>query len=208
MEIHCSYDEIIELKALKPHPKNPNKHSEEQILRLAKIISYQGIRRPIRVSNRSGFITAGHGLALALEHLGQKDAPINLQDYQDEEQEYADIIADNSIASWADLDFSAINLEIPNLGPDFDIDMLGVKNFFLDVSDRPINPSDEWNGMPEFTMEDKTAYRTIRIHFYNDEGINEFARTIEKIITSKTKFIWYPDIKIEKALDKRYGSES
>lgn len=136
VEIKCSYDKIVEIKELKPHPKNPNKHSKEQIERLAKIVEYQGIRRPVRVSKLSGFITAGHGLVAAIKFLGLKDVPVNFQDYENEDQEYADIIADNSIASWADLDLASINLEVPSLGPDFDIDLLGIKDFEIEPADK------------------------------------------------------------------------
>lgn len=136
VEIKCAYDKIVEIKELKPHPKNPNKHSKEQIERLAKIIAYQGIRRPIRVSKLSGYITAGHGLVLALRSRNETTAPANYQDYENEDQEYADIIADNSIASWADLYLASINLEVPSLGPNFDIDLLGLKDFEIEPADK------------------------------------------------------------------------
>lgn len=137
MIIHCAYDELVEIEKLKARPKNPNKHSSDQIQRLAKILQYQGIRRPVRASNQTGFITAGHGLVESLRFLKEKLVPVNYQNYEDEDQEYADIIADNSIASWAELDLSAINLEVPNLGPDFDIDLLGIKDFEIEPADKP-----------------------------------------------------------------------
>lgn len=140
--IHCAYDELVKLSALKPHPKNRNKHSSEQIDRLVQIIRYQGIRSPIKVSRRSNLITAGHGRLEAFKILKLKVVPVNFQDYADEEQEYADIQSDNAIALWAELDLMGINTDIPNLGPDFDIDLLGIKNFVLDVSDKEFNPSD------------------------------------------------------------------
>src|SRR5665213_419136 len=89
--IHCAYDELVRLSALKPHPKNRNKHSSEQIDRLAQIIKYQGIRSPIKVSRKSNFITAGHGRLEAFRALKLKTVPVNFQDYQSDEQEYADL---------------------------------------------------------------------------------------------------------------------
>lgn len=56
---------------------------------------------------------------------------------QTEAQEYADIQADNALAAWAELDFSGINADIGDLGPDFDIDLLGIKNFSLDINFDP-----------------------------------------------------------------------
>lgn len=207
MEVKCSYDEITEIKNLKPHPKNPNKHSPEQIERLAKILQYQGIRRPIRVSRLSGQVTAGHGLLSALLYLGEKTCPVNYQAYESEEQEYADIVADNSIASWADLDFGEINFEIPGLGPDFDVDMLGLKNFFIDAADRHNDPSQEWQGMPEFTQESKEAFRSVVVHFHDQEAIELFSKLLNKPILETTRYLWFPEMIIEKVVDKRYSAE-
>jgi DNA modification methylase len=136
MKIHCAHDELIDPKSLKQHPKNRNKHSKEQIDRLIKIIEYQGWRYPIKVSNRSGFITSGHGRLMAAMKMGLKEVPISKQDYDSDEQEYADVQSDNAIASWSELDLSGINLDIQDLGPDFDIDLLGIKGFEIDVADK------------------------------------------------------------------------
>lgn len=57
------------------------------------------------------------------------------------EQEYAFIQSDNAIALWADLDLSGINADLESLGPDFDIDMLGIHNFTLDLAEKSFDPS-------------------------------------------------------------------
>lgn len=134
--IHCSYDKLVPIGELKVHHQNRNKHPEEQIERLVKILKYQGIRSPIKVSNRTKLITAGHGRLEAFRRLKIKAVPVNFQDYESDEQEYADVQSDNAIASWAELDLSGINADIPNLGPDFDIDMLGIKDFELEPADK------------------------------------------------------------------------
>jgi len=138
MKIHCKYDELVEPKKLKVHPKNRNKHSKEQIERLAKLYSYHGIRHPIIVSSRSGYIVAGHGRKAAAHDLGMKEFPVVYQDFDTDEAEYAFIQADNAIALWAELDLSGINSDLPELGPDFDIDMLGIKDFKIDPSEVPL----------------------------------------------------------------------
>ena len=47
--VHCAHDEIVDVEALVPNPRNPNRHSDEQIRLLAKIIKHQGWRAPITV---------------------------------------------------------------------------------------------------------------------------------------------------------------
>lgn len=126
----------IFVKEIKPNPKNRNNHSKEQIDRLCEIIKYQGFRNPLIVSNRSGLLVAGHGRLLAAKELGLTVVPVIFQDFDSEEQEYAAQVSDNAIASWAELDLSGINFDLPNLGPDFNIDMLGIKEFILEPADK------------------------------------------------------------------------
>ena len=69
IKIMCSYDNLVDPYELIENPKNPNRHPEKQIEILAKLIKSQGFRRPIVVSNRSGFVTVGHGRLLAAKYL-------------------------------------------------------------------------------------------------------------------------------------------
>lgn len=135
MKIHCKYDELVPLKKLVPNPRNPNQHSDEQIERLAKILEYQGVRRAVRVSKLSGLMTVGHGQLMAFKKLGWKEMPVDYQEYEDETQEYADLVADNSLNAWSELDLASINTAIGDLGP-FDVDLLGIEGFTVDVADK------------------------------------------------------------------------
>lgn len=154
VKIRCAYDELVPLKELLAHPKNRNKHPDEQIARLARILEYQGIRHPIKVSNLSGCITSGHGRLLAAAKIKLDAFPVDYQDYESEEQEYADVQSDNAIALWSELDFSGINADLPDLGPDFDIDLLGIKGFEIDVADK--EPGCDEDEVPEAPVEPKT----------------------------------------------------
>lgn len=135
-KIHCLYDELVDPKTLKYHPKNRNKHPKDQIERLAKILEYQGWRYPIKVSKLSGCVTSGHGRIAAAFLKKWNQVPVVFQEYENADQEYADVQSDNAIASWAELDLAAINLDIPDIGPDFDIDLLGIKDFTIDAADK------------------------------------------------------------------------
>ena len=136
MNVRCLHDKLVPASELMPHPKNRNTHPDDQIDRLAKILQYQGWRYPIKVSKRSGFITSGHGRLLAAHKLKWDKVPVNFQDYESDEQEYADVQADNAIASWSELDLSGINSDIGDLGPDFNLDLLGIKDFTLDIGEK------------------------------------------------------------------------
>lgn len=140
--------QLVSVSKLVPHPKNPNKHPADQIERLADIIDFQGWRYPIKVSTRSGFVTSGHGRIEAAKLRKWTEVPVSYQDYESEAQEYADVISDNAIAEWSDLDLSAINTDIVELGPDFDIDLLGIKDFVLEPAEKFAPQCDE-DEVPE-----------------------------------------------------------
>lgn len=147
-DVNLDLIHMVRVDELKPRPNNRNKHPVEQIDRLIKIIQYQGFRRPVIVSLRSGYVVCGHGRLEAAARMGLETVPVIYQNYESDEQEYADHVADNSLQSWSELDLSGINLDLPDLGPDFDIDMLGIKNFTLDVFEKTEGETDE-DEIPE-----------------------------------------------------------
>jgi hypothetical protein len=126
----------VDPKTLKPNPKNPNKHSPEQIRRLVKLIKAYGWRHPLIVSNQTGLVIVGHGRLSAALQAGILQVPVHYQDFKDESEEYGFMVADNGISEWAELDLAAINIEVPSLGPDFDLELLGLRDFSLDAQDK------------------------------------------------------------------------
>ena len=102
--VFCAHDAIVDITALVPNPKNPNQHPDTQIQILGRIIRQTGWRQPITVSKRSGFIVKGHGRLLAARLEGMKEAPVDYQNYTNEAEEYADLVADNRIAELAETD--------------------------------------------------------------------------------------------------------
>jgi ParB-like chromosome segregation protein Spo0J len=136
---------MVDIATLKPHPANPNTHPEKQIDLLAKIIHHQGWRSPITISNRSGFIVRGHARRLAALKLSIKNVPIDYQDYTTEQDELADLVADNKITELSEFDFSiAADLLSDNFSDGkFDIELTGfedeeikrITEFIPDVAD-------------------------------------------------------------------------
>jgi ParB-like chromosome segregation protein Spo0J len=106
--VYCSFTSLVKTESVVPNPRNPNQHPDDQIELLAKIIDAQGWRNPIVVSDRSGFITKGHGRLLAAQHLGKTLVPVDVQHYENEAAEHADLIADNRIAELSEMDRGAL----------------------------------------------------------------------------------------------------
>ena len=137
MDIKSKEIQIVKTSDLKMRKNNRNKHGQDQIERLAELFKYHGFRNPIVVSNQSGEIVAGNGRYLAAIRAGLKEIPVIYQDFDSMEQEYSYHVSDNGISAWADLDLSGINTDLEFLDPNLiDIDMLGIKNFTVDISEK------------------------------------------------------------------------
>jgi hypothetical protein len=61
------------------------------------------------------------------------------------------------------------------------------------VGDEIIDAADLWKGMPDFEQEGVKPYKDLIIHFETREDYEEFARIINRTLTSATKSLWYPE---------------
>ena len=128
MRVLCAHTSVADPAALKPNPANPNRHSAHQIQLLAAIIQEQGWRAPITVSKRSGLIVRGHGRLEAALLMGCDNVPVDEQDYANEAEELADLLADNRLSELAELDEADLKKVIEKLrqaDPTFDVELTG-----------------------------------------------------------------------------------
>jgi hypothetical protein len=143
MRILCAHTSMAEPGTLKPNPANPNRHSAHQIQLLAAIIQEQGWRAPITVSKRSGLIVRGHGRLEAALLMGCDRVPVDEQDYANEAEELADLLADNRLSELAELDEGDLKKVIERLreaDPSFDVELTGfmedeIAKLFADAAD-------------------------------------------------------------------------
>lgn len=145
MDIKATEIKLVDISQIIPNPRNRNKHSDDQIKRLCEIIKYQGFRSPLIISNQSNYLVVGHGRLMAARVLGLNKLPCVYQDFLDLDMEYAYMVADNAIASWAELDIPTIKLEIPTMS--FSIEQLGIKDFAID----PVKETGDPDEVPEVT---------------------------------------------------------
>lgn len=142
MQINCAHTEVVDIDLLVENPRNPNRHPEKQVELLAKIMKHQGWRSPIVVSNRSGFIVKGHGRLAAAKLNGWTQAPVDHQDYVNEADEWADMVADNKIAELSSSDMNMI-VEDSKLFQDLDLELLGMPDFDITTLNSIANTSAE-----------------------------------------------------------------
>jgi hypothetical protein len=130
VRVECAYDKLVDTARLRPNPANPHRHPEAQVDKLAKLIAAHGWRHPVTVSNRSGFIVAGHCRLLAAQKLKLAQVPVDYQDFASEAEEMAVLVADNVVQEFGeidglkmadilcDLDQADYSLELTALDPD------------------------------------------------------------------------------------------
>jgi len=140
IEVWCNFEKLVPVGELKPNPRNPNTHPQRQIELLAKNISYFGWRQNITVSKLSGHIVSGHGRLMAAKHLGVEVVPVDYQNFADENDELAVLVADNRLAELASVDLNELE-RIANdwKAADFDTILAGFEPADLESL---LNPQD------------------------------------------------------------------
>lgn len=164
-EVFCAYDAMVPIDDIKPNPRNPNKHPESQIELLAKIITANGWRAPITVSTRSGYVVRGHGRLMAAKRAGLTECPVDFQDYESDEQEMQDLLADNRIAELAEIDQGMLDSmldELDDMGAD--LELAG----FLDEEDEGLEIEDEPEPEVPFTDVLNEEHNYIVLYFDNE----------------------------------------
>jgi hypothetical protein len=126
LPVHCAFDELVRIGRLRENPANPNRHPDNQIALLCKIILKTGWRAPITVSRRSGLIVRGHGRLYAARLGNFTEAPVDYQDYESDAEEIADLVADNRVAELAEMDLSVLGDQLRYLENDgLDLEIAG-----------------------------------------------------------------------------------
>jgi hypothetical protein len=208
----CSFSRTADPRTLRPNPANPNRHSADQVERLAGLIEAHGWRSPIVVSKRSGLITRGHGRLLAALKLECNAVPVDDQDYASEAEERADMLADNIVADLAEMDRAVLKDNLVFLREqEYDLRLTAMDPDVLQVvmiaPDIPVVPggsvdhAKEWAGMPEYRQEDLRAYAQVLVNFATREDLERFARALGQEVTGKERSIWYPPQPVRESMN-------
>ena len=139
VSVFCAFDEIVDVSKLKENPRNPNSHPTYQIELLGEIIKKTGWRSPITVSNLSGLIVKGHGRLQAAQKVGLKHVPVEYQNFKDEEEELAALLADNKIAELAEIDVE----KLTEMFNDIEFDDLSLTGYSQDEYDELVGAFEE-----------------------------------------------------------------
>lgn len=201
--------ETFAIADLKPYERNARKHPSWQLDQIAASIKKFGFTVPILIAPDKTII-AGHGRVEAAKMLGLEYVRaiiVNSSWSHDDIAAY--VLADNKIALNAEWDDNLLRVEISDLDVrGFDLSVLGFNDAelarLLNPDAPDVDPHEAWQGMPEFDQSDMMAFRTIKVHFHNQDAVNSFAALLGRNITDKTKFIWFPDAEVESCTELEY----
>lgn len=65
-----------------------------------------------------------------------------------------------------------------------------------------------WQGMPEYSHDDLTPIKSIKVHFETFDDMRAFAELVGQKITPDTRSIWWPEAEIGRYANKAYVDES
>lgn len=195
--------EVVEIKKLKPHPRNYRAHPEDELKHLVQSIKDYGIYRNIVIAN-DDVILAGHGVVQAAMSMGMTEVPVvRLQVASTDPRALKVLVADNEIAHLGERDdryLSELLKEIKDtdatglFGTGYDEMMLANLVFVTrPESEIPdFNAAREWAGAgtPEYDL--GTDPLKIIVSFKTPEDRAEFARLLGLKLSEKTKATWFP----------------
>jgi hypothetical protein len=194
IKVNCAHDEMVDIKDLVPHPKNPNKHPDKQVDAFGVLLEEHGWRLPICVSTLSGFIVRGHLRYYTALKMGEESVPVDFQDYEGEISELSDLMADNRIPEMAERDEELLNTLLTQIRgiPDVNIEITGYTDQDLEKLSNKLKKKVEKKPEVEFSEELAESSNYIVLYFDNDidwlQAMTLFKLKTVKALDSKEGF--------------------
>ena len=190
---------LVQIKGLKPHPRNYRDHPDDQVEHLMQSIREHGFYRNVVIAQDST-ILAGHGIVLAADRLDmEKVAAIRLPIDPDSPQALKILAADNYVSHFAEDDdrlLTELLREVSEsdslLGTGFSDQALAA----LVMVTRPaseigtFDAAAEWVGMPEYEQDPER--HELRLRFVNDDERTAFLdrNEIPIDLVTKGRAVW------------------
>jgi len=193
----------VKIGDLTPADYNPRQMTEKQAEDLKESIKRFGIVDPLVVNSypgRENIIIGGTQRWKIARELGHKKIDVVYVSLDEEKERELNLRLNRNLGEW---DWTLLT--------EFDSDLLLDVGFLSreleSMFHLDFDPEKEWEGMPEFMQDDLKPFRTIHVHFEDQKAVGEFAKLVGQKITEKTRFIWFPELKRRKLIDKRYVEE-
>jgi hypothetical protein len=199
--------EVVELATLELDPQNAMGHPQANRDATRRSLEQNGYTKVSIVAwQHNQRIYAGNLTHDILIEAGFTHAPIAWKPEGDatEWQMERFGIQDNQSAKLALWDLPNLNLKIDTL-EEFEVtpidlgfteldlgEMFPNRNAPPDTEDGETDAEAEWEGMPEFDQPDASGWKTLTVHFENEDDYQEFIKRLDLPLTEKTRMTWYP----------------
>lgn len=111
--------EYLPIDTLKPYDNNAKEHPQQQINQIIESIKQFGMNDPIGIWGDEHLIVEGHGRLLALQQMGETEAPTIRLDHMTDEQRKAYTLVHNKTTMNSGFNLEILNAELESI----DIDM-------------------------------------------------------------------------------------
>tara|TARA_Y100000310_G_scaffold344164_1_gene455473 strand:- start:4752 stop:5435 length:684 start_codon:yes stop_codon:yes gene_type:complete len=205
----------ITVGELKENPKNWRTHSDWQksvFKSVMESVGFAGTIIAYESERNDNALTLIDGHMRIEEIEDTTEVPVLILDVNDEEADLL-LATYDPIGSMAASDSGQLADLLRNIQADDvilssllrDIDTQYGINELIDKE--ILTRDEEWEGMPEFSLEDQTAYRQVIVSFQTPNDVEKFAELVGQQITPKTKQLWFPPTEKMTREDKRWISE-
>lgn len=201
--------EMIPLDKITPHPENPRVHPDGQIDGLAASFEEFGVVIP-PIVDENFRLMAGEGRWVAAQKKGYPELPCIVVRGWSEKKKLRFMVADNRLPMLASFDDGLYRAALAQIKDEGLLAAIGFDEASIAAAlaaQTGNNANSEWTGMPEFDQQDKTAFRSIVVHFKDAAALAKFLKVTKMKVTEKTRYLWFPEIEIERLADKRYKAE-
>jgi hypothetical protein len=185
------------LSELKPNEGNPRKISAENAKRLREDLMRVGNFKPL-IIDTNNIVLGGNQRykELLKKHGGDYEVEVSYPDKELETDERLDVIILDNKERGEDV--------IELIGDEYNrrLAELGYTQVGM------VDYEKMWEGMPSFDQDDDTPFKSVVVHFENQEHVDRFAKLVGQTITEKTKFIYYPSQQRENVKDLAYENEA
>lgn len=110
--------EYLPIDTLKPYENNAKEHPQEQIEQIIESIRQFGMNDPIAIYGDEHLIVEGHGRLLALQQMGETEAPTIRLDHMTDEQRKAYTLVHNKTTMNSGFNLEILNEELDSLSID------------------------------------------------------------------------------------------
>ena len=110
--------QYLPIDKLKPYEGNAKEHPQEQIDQIIASIEQFGMNDPIGIWGDDCLIVEGHGRLLALQQMGETEAPTIRLDHMTDEQRRAYTLAHNKTTMNSGFNIEMLNAELESLDMD------------------------------------------------------------------------------------------